>query len=332
MSRNKEYDLKELLDAFLTRYAGLASEIRGHLQYEKDFSGSDTLSEGLKDPFSVAPYGRELLQVCRQLHKLYGTTVRSNDGRSVDTMWVMLAQILHPSNESIRTILKRELRVELAGHVLSGLQAQSGTQFGRFIRGYYDLLFQTPGEVLEATYHDELAALFKDAAQIADKLVADDQRLRETEKSERREAEDPTAGGNGHYLRTLMDHFKISKKSKLEALTRSSLAEVLLVVAMLVILFGTLVVPGEIAAYLDSLVPGLQPQLLLRLYPWIGMVAALTAVWKTRSLTRRISRQSAVRDAFRVLINSDLVSQHQAEVFLVKQFGYKNARAFLKDA
>ena len=46
--------------------AGLASEIRGHLQYEKDFSGSDTLSEGLKDPFSVAPYGRELLQVCRQ--------------------------------------------------------------------------------------------------------------------------------------------------------------------------------------------------------------------------------------------------------------------------
>lgn len=114
MSRNKEYEVKELLDAFLTRYAQLASEIRGHLQYEKDFSGSDTLSEGLRDPFSLAPYGRDLLQVCRELHELYGTTVRSSNGKSVDTMWVMLAQILHPSNESVRTILKRELRVSSA--------------------------------------------------------------------------------------------------------------------------------------------------------------------------------------------------------------------------
>ena len=185
--------------------------------------------------------------------------------------------------------------------------------------------------MLEATYHDELAALFKDAAQVTDKLVADDQRLQEVEKSEKYDGENPTGGGSEGYLWTLMGRFNISDRSKLAALSRSPLAELLLVAAMLVILLGALVVPGEIAGYLSSLVTGWPSRLWFRLLPWIGMVAALTAVWKTPSLTRRISRQKAVRDAFRVLINAGVVSQRQAEGFLV-QFGYKNAKGFLKGA
>ncbi len=320
----------QVVAQFLNRYQNLAGRIDKHLRYDKEFGGAGTMVRSLQDPFSPEEYAAELHRICGEIERRNGARVNiASPGQpraTIETAWLIVAQVLYPAREAIRMHLKEQIRVELAGHLLVSRWRDTNEPFGGFIRRHHELVYQTPSEALDGITPDELMRLFKSAALVADKAGA---------SAVVASAGGMQSGGRRHspefFLGALVECIRLPEKSRLDRIMRGAVRGWIGVAVMVVIAAVVFTIPVELISGItlpptaSRLTVGQWEAMRLGFTLALAMLAAFRVVLL---IVRRIRRRSYCA-AFRFLIGTGLVSRAQAEHFLATRYGSANTRKLL---
>ncbi|TVR54480.1 MAG: hypothetical protein EA426_16910 [Spirochaetaceae bacterium] len=331
-----------VIETFLDELEPIAERISDHLRYEKDFSGANTMTQGFRDPFSVAMYASELTGICVSYLDSYGETLYTSpdaNAETTTTTWVILVEILYPARQSIRTLLREDLRIELAGHVLIGLWATTGENLGRFIRRYYDSVYRTPEQMLYDVTPEELLRLLKTAALVADKVASDvpadsakapASPPEESEKQPSPEVQPSEQPSSDYLMFSLIERFGVSGKKDIEAVMQSSVPSVFsitIATAFAIAVLGGAQILSESLGNAGLL---FDRETWLLVFRGVGMFAAAYVPFKTYAFAVRRARKKALRAAVRFLTTAKLVSREQAETFLINWYGISAANKILR--
>ncbi len=333
----------DVMDTFNGSYNRIAITIDSHLRYEKDFSGEDSLSQGISDPFSIADYAQSIIALYNRLLKLSGPLAVDSHDREIAVSWIVISQLLYPAKRDIQDRLKQNLRNELTAQVLHYLWQQGTEPFGRFIRRYYEAVYQSPPEILSSITADELIRHFKTASQIADKLISDQKRNQDTpSKTKTASGESQSAAPLGKQpaktdllLATISERFGLTNQSAVRRLlSRGTGMYILLslwLILVLYLLITTTVVSGLMEVTPSSgMTKYLNTELLhLLLLPIAVFAAPVLFVQIARCSRRRALRRGFVL-TMQSLITSRIVTQRETHLFFSGRFGQRTARSLLK--
>ncbi len=341
------HELRSLKSEFARELKKLSTLIQADLRYNRDFLGEDALTQSLKGDSPVDRYASLLDAARKRLLGSHGSSVPaySTEGATntgefrieasevrIDVNWFVILSTAVGLNDVAGGALTRDRRVALAGQLAFSVWRESSEEIGDIVRSYYEQISRpefcvpVPGRIdiaeLFGTHNEDVTALLKDLAKIAERLSTTKGRPVAPP------VEDDFVPPAHSILINLLTTYRAMDRRSLTQLSQPSTLGVLGVVVLSAMVMGALLVPEQIIRQISQLLPEAVQAMFPQIIGAAGVAAFAVALIQSAQLTRRRARFSSLRATIRSLIRTGTIAYGDASNFFVR-FGEPIRKRFL---
>lgn len=341
------HELRSLKDDFSGDLRMIASQVQADVRYNRDFLGDDALTQRLKGDSPIDRYPSQLNEVRKRLLGVYGKSVPAYSASGaaktgefqveavrlrIDVNCFVILSTAVGLADAAGRVLTRDRRTALAGNLMFLVWRESSEAISGIVRRYYEQIsraeFCAPVSTriniadIFGTHNEELAALLKDAAKIAERLSAT------TERSDPSPVDDDYAPAAHTILMDLLTTYRSVDRRSLMRLSHPFVPGVLGVAILSAVVVGVLLAPDQVVLQIAPRLPLAVRRMVPGIVGGVGVAAFTLALTQSVQLARRRAMLFSLRATIRSMIRTGTILYGDASNFFVR-FGEPIRRRFL---